>query len=58
MSHSLVPRDGSNFAAALDTLALNFSLDPAVVTKLKAEGLPHLEELRFFFDNEDHVGPW
>eukprot|EP00439_Symbiodinium_sp_Y106_P034627 s3674_g4.t1 len=58
MSHSLVPRDGSNFAAALDTLALNFSLDPAVVTKLKAEGLPHLEELRFFFDNEDHVGRW
>ena len=29
-----------------------------VVAKLKAEGLQDLEELRFFFDSEDHVGRW
>ena len=58
MSLSLVPRDAANFAAALSTLALNFSLDQAVVDKLKSEGLTHMEELRFLFDSEDHVGRW
>ena len=58
MSQALVPREGSNFAVALDTLALNFSLAPEVVAKLKQEGLANLEELRFLFDNEEHVGRW
>ena len=29
-----------------------------VVAKLQSEGLQDLEELRFFFDSEDHVGRW
>ncbi|CAE7301108.1 unnamed protein product [Symbiodinium sp. KB8] len=37
---------------SLDTLALNFSPAPEIQTRLLAEGLNHLEELRFFFDNE------
>ena len=40
------------FAAALSTLALNFSLQDEVVAKLQSEGLQDLEELRFFFDSE------
>ena len=55
MSVNLVPRDQSQFAAALDTLALNLHQD--VVAKLKTEGLQDLEELRFF-DSEDHIGRW
>ena len=58
MSQALVPREGSDFAVALDTLALNFSLSPEVVAKLKQEGLANLEELRFLFDSEEHVGKW
>ena len=58
MSQALVPREGSDFAVALDTLALNFSLAPEVVAKLKQEGLANLEELRFLFDSEEHVGRW
>ncbi|CAE7438652.1 unnamed protein product [Symbiodinium necroappetens] len=43
---------------SLDTLALNCSLAPESQTRLLAEGLNHLEELRFLFDNEEHVGSW
>ena len=35
MSVNLLPRDQSQFAAALDTLAMNFSLHQDVVAKLK-----------------------
>eukprot|EP00439_Symbiodinium_sp_Y106_P014492 s6028_g2.t1 len=57
MSQTLVPRDGTDFKAALDTLALNFTLAPEVQAKLLAEGLiAILEELRFLFDNQEHVG--
>ena len=58
MSVNLVPCDQTQFAAALSTLALNFSLQDEVVAKLQSEGLQDLEELRFFFDSEDHVGRW
>ena len=58
MSVNLVPRDQTQFAAALSTLAVNFSLQDEVVAKLKSEGLQDLEELRFFFDSEDYVGRW
>ena len=58
MSVNLVPRDHTQFAAALSTFALNFSLQDEVVAKLQSEGLQDLEELRFFFDSEDHVGLW
>ena len=58
MSQALVPREGSDFAVALDTLAFNFSLAPEVVAKLKQEGLANLEELRVLFDSEEHVGTW
>ena len=58
MSVNLLPRDQTQFAAALSTLALNFSLQDEVVAKLQSEGLHDLEELRFFFDSEDHVGRW
>lgn len=58
MSQALVPRDGTDFKASLDTLALNFSLAPEIQARILAEGLSHLEELRFFFDNEEHVGRW
>ena len=57
-SQALVPRDGTDFKASLDTLALNFSLAPEIQARILAEGLSHLEELRFFFDNEEHVGRW
>ena len=39
MSVNLAPLDQSQFAAALDTLTLNFSLRQDVVAKLKAEGV-------------------
>ena len=55
MSVNLVPRDQIHIAAALDTLALNFNLRQDVVNKLN-EGLQDLEELRLFFDHEEHVG--
>ena len=42
MSQTLVPRDGSDFKASLDTLALNFTLAPEVQAKLLAEGLSNL----------------
>ena len=58
MSQAKVPRDGTDFKESLDTLALNFSPAPEIQTRLLAEGLNHLEELRFFFDNEEHVGRW
>ncbi|CAE7361503.1 unnamed protein product [Symbiodinium sp. CCMP2592] len=58
MSQALVPRDGNDFKAALDTLSLNFSLAPEIQARLLSDGLSHLEELRFFFDNEEHVGRW
>ena len=58
MSVNLVPRDQSQFAAVLDTLALNFSRHQDVVVKLKTEGLQDLAEFRCFFDSEDHVGRW
>ena len=59
MSVNLVPRNQSQLtAASLDTLALNFSLHQDMVAKLKTEGLQDLEEFRFFFDSEDHVGRW
>ncbi|CAE7943544.1 unnamed protein product, partial [Symbiodinium necroappetens] len=44
--------------ASLETLSLNFSLAPEIQAKLLAEGLTNLEELRFLFDNEEHVGRW
>ena len=58
MSVNLVPQDQTQFAAALSTPARNFSLQDEGVAKLKSEGLQDLEELRFFFDSEDHVGRW
>jgi len=58
MSQALVPRDGTDFKASLETLSLNFSLAPEIQAKLLAEGLTNLEELRFLFDNEEHVGRW
>ena len=48
----------NNFKASLNILALNFILAPEVQAKLLAEGFSNLEELRFLFDNEEHVGRW
>ena len=57
MSVNLVPRDQTQFAPALSTLASNFSLRDEVVAKLPSEGLQDLKELRFF-DSADHAGRW
>ena len=48
MSVNLVPRDQTQFAAALSTLALNFSLQDEVVARLQSEGLQDVEELRLY----------
>ena len=58
MAQSLVPRDGGDFKAALATLATNFSLAPEVTKRIESEGVTHLEELRYLFDSEEHVGRW
>ena len=56
MSQALVPRGGTDFKAAIESFALNVNLASQVVDKLVDENLANSEELRFFFDSEDHVG--
>ena len=55
-SVALVPRAEQGIRAALNVLALNFSLNDKVVEELLKVGVRNLEEFRFLFEDEAKVG--
>ena len=55
-SVALVPRAEQDIRAALNVLALNFSLNDKVVEELLKVGVRNLEEFRFLFEDEAKVG--
>ena len=55
-SVALVPRAEQDIRAALNVLALNFSLSDKVVEELLKVGVRNLEEFRFLFEDEAKVG--
>ena len=55
-SVALVPRAEQDIRAALNVLALNFSLNDKVVEELLKVGVRNLEEFGFLFEDEAKVG--
>ncbi|CAE7812806.1 unnamed protein product [Symbiodinium sp. CCMP2592] len=57
-SFSLVPRDGADFRATMESLQLNFEFSDDVLEALVKQKIKNLEEFRYFFESEGEIGLW
>ncbi|CAE7815841.1 unnamed protein product [Symbiodinium sp. CCMP2592] len=57
-SFSLVPRDGADFRATMESLQLNFEFSDDVLEALVKQKIKNLEEFRYFFESEAEIGLW
>ena len=57
-STSLVPVEGPDFKATLDSLGKNFNLDAQVLDALLKSRIQNLEEFRFLFEDEGKIEPF
>ena len=55
-SYSLVPRDGADFRATLESLLLNFDFSNDILEALVKQKIKNLEEFRYFFESESEIG--